>query len=214
MKSYSAALAVFAAASLVGTASAQNLQYTGLARPDALTASVSINGGSFTNLYAGSLKFTDGSETIFTYCADPVAVLNSGFNSYSAGLVDLGGSSSMSLAGKILASNYLNANSADEQAGLQLAIWSALLDGGPAFNANGANFKVNNVNANALNFASNYFASAVDPGDVLVTLYSSSANGAQSQLTASPVPEPFTMGLLGVAGLGLALRRRRQNQKA
>ncbi len=213
MKSYSAAFVVIAAAVLTSTAAAQNLQYNGLARPDALTASVSVNGGAFSTLYAGSLKFTDGTETLYTYCADPLATLNSSFNTYSAGLVDLSGSGSMSLAGKILATNYFNASSADEQAGLQLAIWSALLDGGPAFDANGANFKVNNVNANALNFASNYFSSAVDPGDVLVTLYSSSANGAQSQLTASPVPEPFTMGILGAAGIGIALRRRRQ-QKA
>lgn len=214
MKFNSAALVVIAAAVLSSTASAQNLQYSGLARPDTLTANVSVNGGAFTSLYAGSLKFTDGTETIFTYCADPLSVLNSNFNTYSSSLVDLDGASSMSLAGKILATNYQTADTAEEQAGMQLAIWSALLDGGPAFNANGTNFKVNNVSASALNFASSYFASAVNPGDTFVTLFSSNAAGAQSQLTASPVPEPFTMGLLGAAGLGLALRRRRQNQKA
>lgn len=211
MKAYSFAICLAATAALSGSAFADNLKYTGMDRADAITASISVNGSSFYTVMAGQLNFTDGTSSIDTYCADAASMLNGGsFYSYTPATLDLSASSNLSLAGRIAANSFAAATTADQQAGLQLAIWSALYNGGPSFDANGANFKVTGVNANALNFASTYFSTNTDPGDKLVTYFGSSANGAQSQLTVAPVPEPFTMLTLGAGALAFGLRRRRK----
>ncbi len=211
MKAYSFAICLAATAALSGSAFADNLKYTGMDRADAITASISVNGSSFNTVMAGQLNFTDGTNSIDTYCADAASLLSgSGFFSYVPSTVDLSGASNLSLAGRIAANSFATATTADQQAGLQLAIWSAIYDGGPNFDANGANFKVTGVNANALNFANTYFTLNTDPGDQVVTYFGSNANGAQSQLTVAPVPEPFTMLTVGAGALALALRRRRK----
>lgn len=210
MKAYSLAICFAAAAALSTSALAQNLQYTGMDRPDALSASISVNGSAFYGVMAGQLNFTDGSNTLDTYCADATKFLNGSFHSYTPSIVDLSGASNLSLAGRILANSYATATTADQQAGLQLALWEAIYDGGATFDGSTSNFKVQNVNANALNFASSYYLLNTDPGDTTVTHFTSSANGAQNQLTAAPVPEPFTMLTFGAGALALALRRRRK----
>lgn len=210
MKAYSLAICFAATAALSTSAFAQNLQYTGMDRPDALSASISVNGSSFYGVMAGRLNFTDGTNNFDTYCANALTFLNGGFNTYTPSSVDLSGASNLSLAGRILANSFDTATTADEQAGLQLALWSAIYDGGASFDANGTNFKVSGVNANALNFASSYYLLNTDPGTHFVTHYTSNANGAQNQLTAAPVPEPFTMLTLGAGALALGLRRRRK----
>jgi len=212
MKFLSKIIFVAAAATAACASFAEDLKFAGMGSSSPLSVSVSLNGGSFKNTYAGILKMTDGVQTINSYCADVFSPLNTSYHSYTVSNVDFNAGTNLAMAGRIVANSYFEADTASEQAALQLAIWSALHNGGSAFNAGGSAVKFSNVSSDILSLASVYFdKGSVDPVNS-ATFFGSSASGAQSQIMASPVPEPFTMGLLGAAGLAAILRRRRASR--
>lgn len=211
MKILSKIILVAVSALAACSAFAEDLKFAGMANSSPLKVSISLNGGDFKNTYAGILKMTDGSQTINSYCANVFSPLNTSYHSYTASNVDFNGGTNLSMAGRIVANSYFDADTASEQAALQLAIWSALHNGGSSFNANGSAVKFSGVSSDVLSLASQYFQKGfLDPVNS-ATFYGSSEAGAQSQITASPVPEPFTLGFLGAAGLAAFLRRRRMN---
>lgn len=192
--------------SIVGLASAQTLTYTGMNRSDALTGTVTLDGNS-KNVYIGAINFTDGTNSLMTYCADLASPLNGSGHNYNLSSVDFGDVTGLGLAARIVAIHYDVANTADKQAGLQLAVWSALYDNGASFSASGVRFQVNSgVNANALNFASTYYLAGVSASPTnSVDFYATAQAGGQSQLHAVPEPASMAVLALGVAGV---LRRR------
>jgi hypothetical protein len=117
----------------------------------------------------------------------------------------------MSLAAKILATGFSSATTADQQAGLQLAIWDAIYDNGSSFSSGTGNFSVvSGVSNTVLNYASSYFTAGKNSNPTTaVELFSSQGAGGQSQLHV--VPEPASMAVLGLGALGLI--RRRRNKK-
>lgn len=189
---------------------AEDLKFAGMGLSSPLSVSISLNGGSFKNTYAGILKMTDGTETIQTYCANVFSPMNTSFHSYVPETVDFNSGTNLAMAGKIVANSYFEADTAKEQAALQLAIWSALHNGGNSFNANGSAFKVSGVSSEVLSLASLYFDKGFDATSNTATFFGSTEAGAQSQIMANPVPEPFTLGLVGAVGLAAMIRRRRQ----
>lgn len=189
---------------------AEDLKFAGMGLSNPLTVQISLNGGSFKNTNAGILKMTNGAQTIETYCANVFSPMNTSYHSYVPETVDFDSGTNLAMAGKIVANSYFEADTAQEQAALQLAIWSALHNGGSSFNANGSVFKVSGVSSEVLSLASLYFNNGFNDTSNTVIHFASSQAGAQSQIMANPVPEPFTMGLLGAAGLAAVLRRRRQ----
>jgi hypothetical protein len=202
------------AMSILGVASvanAQSLKFTGtqLSSPD--TGTISVNGNNET-VAMGALKFNTGSTDIVTYCADALSPLNNSSNPYSVGLVDLSAGTGLALAGKILATNFFSATSADEQAGLQLAIWDALYDNGSTFDASTGNMKVvSGVNAATLGYASSYYTNGANSQpSVAVELFHSNGAGGQSQIHV--VPEPASIAVLSMGIFGL-IRRRKANNK-
>lgn len=212
MKTSTTAL-ILGAMTLAAMSQAQSLKYTGTNLPDTKSAKITVLTDSPKTVKAGALNFTNGSSTLTTYCADARSPLDGAFHGYSSMTVDTTAASGLAIAGRIVGQGIGTATNADKQAGLQLAIWSALYDGGANFNANGANFKVQNVSNSILNYAASYYSAgknSVLPSTVQVTLYATTAQGGQSQLAVSTVPEPFSMATLGLGLAGLAARRRRK----
>ncbi len=195
-----------AAVAISGSAQAIDLTFSGMSLPDAQTASISVNGSSFTSVYAGQLNFATGSSTLGTYCADALSFLNGSSHTYSETNLALTSATNLGIAGTILANSQGSALTAAQQAGLQLAIWEALYDGGSSFNA-GGNFSVSGASAETLGYASQYYSSYCVTPTNCVTYFGTNQSGGQSQMTA--VPEPMTIAALGMGSLAL-LRRRRQ----
>lgn len=203
-------LFVALAFAIIAPANAQNLQYTGAELSGIKSATVSINGGANKNVLAGRLKFTDGTINLLTYCIDAESPLNSAVHGYTSNTLNTNAANGLAYAGRIVGNAFNLATTTEQQAGLQLAIWSAIYDAGTSFTANGSNFKVSNVNQAVLNWANTYYAGkdAPLPATVVVTTYTTQAAGGQSQMSTEVVPEPASMLALG-AGLALVARRRK-----
>jgi len=190
-----------------GSAEAIDLTYAGMSLPNAATASISVNGSSFSSVYAGQINFTSSSGSLSTYCADALSRLNGASNSYAVSQLDLSQNTNLGKAGTILANNQAGATSAAQQAGLQLAVWEAIYDGGATFDASNAGFKAKNVSSEILGFASQYYATYSTTPTNSVTYFGTNQAGGQSQMTA--VPEPMTVAALGMGSLALLRRRRK-----
>ena len=192
-------------------ANAQSLQFTGMQLGNPNSGVVSLNGNN-ENVYMGALTFTDGVDSIVTYCADLSSPLNGNYNSYSVGLVDQGDGSGLARAARILAASFLDATDPDKQQGLQLAIWEALYDNGSSFDYTSGHLQITSgVGVNALADAALYYAAPLPntpSSDVL--LYHALGAGGQSQI--QPVPEPASVLVLSL-GL-IAFARRRQVKKS
>ena len=117
-----------------------------------------MNGSAFTSVYAGQLNFSNGSSTLGTYCADALSFLNGSSHTYTESGVTLNTSTNLGIAGTNLANSQGSALTAAQQAGLQLAVWEALYDGGTTFDA-GGKFQVSGASAEALGYASEYYGS-------------------------------------------------------
>ena len=197
---------------VASVANAQSLKFTGTQLGSVDSGTISVNGTTET-VGMGALTFSTGSGSIVTYCADALSFLNSNSNPYTAGPVNMTNGTGLALAAKIMASGFSSATSADQQAGLQLALWDAIYDNGSSFNASSGNMKVvSGVNAATLGFASSYYAAGVNSSASSgVDLFKAQGNGGQDQLHVNPVPEPATLAVLGLGVFGV-VRRRKTNK--
>ncbi len=204
-------LLVALVATISSFAQADSLQFTGAELSNIGTARIQVNGGAPKNVGAGRLKFSDGANTILTYCFDAESPLNSGVHSYSPSIVDTNSANGLGYAGRIIGNYFSSAVTNDQQAGLQLAIWSAIYDANTSFTENGANFKVTNVSSAVIAWANTYYQGKDLPLNFTtqVKAFSTQETGGQSQLTVEAVPEPASMLAL-TAGLAALARKRKQ----
>lgn len=203
-KSYLAAAIIVSGTCLVSTAHADHLKFQG----DALGSSteqvrVRLNGHSLGTVGAGKLKFSDYSTSTpyETVCADIDASLDGHSHSYSVSTTNPLGSTALDAAGRIVGTYFASATTADQQAGLQVAVWDALYNGGGSLNLNG-HLKVTHMTSGATYWAGVYYA-AVNGTQGAALYFHTSDCGGQSQLTAQAVPEPSALMGLGILALGL-----------
>ena len=208
MRLYSLILAMAALTTIVGTASAVNLTYVGPALSGEDTGTISLNGSSEA-VNIGALSFTDGVTTFSTYCADLTSFVDGSAHGYSASSTSPTGTTGIDLAGRIVAVNAGNALTADQSAGLQLAVWSAIYNGGTSFNANGAHFGVTGVSNAVIADATSYYLAANGTVGSASYYNIASGQGGQSQLAVQPAPEPACMALVVMGAIGAAKRRRK-----
>lgn len=200
-------LVALVATAVSSSAMAIDLKFTGTTLSNAESVKISVNGSSFKSVFAGELKFSTSGGSLSTYCVDALSPLGSSAKSYTVSELVQTSSTGLGRAASILANHQASAITAAQQAGLQLAIWEALYDGGSTFNANSAGFKVTGASSAALSFASTYYNSFDNPTNLDVTFYCTNQAGGQSQITA--VPEPMTFATLGVGLVALVRRRRK-----
>lgn len=203
---------LFAPFILTATAFGQNLtlHFDGTALNNADTVKVVYNGQQ-EKVLAGELQFSQIDHNfLFTYCSDLGTSLGDGNLKYSVHETNPTGTTGIDLAGRILEANFSVATTAHQQAALQLAIWSALYNGGSTFNSNGHDFKVKDGNQAVLTQASNYYTAGTHfVGSAL--WYKGEGDGAQGQLGYQAVPLPASIGFLAMGILGLAAKRRQNS---
>ena len=207
------ALIAGTALSAISSADTANLTFAGLAYSGTLSGNVTFldsvtNTNTTENVYIGKLLFQDGSSEFETVCADIGSIVDGSSHTYSVSYTNPLDGTNLSKAGDIVAADFNQANDAQSGAALQLAVWSALYNGGSTFNANGSGFQVTGVSNSVLQQAAAYYSDLNLNGSA--TYFSIAPGfGGQSQLTITPAPEPASIAALGIGIAGLIARRRK-----
>lgn len=199
---------VFSAASSAETLTFKGLEYSGTLTGSVTYMDSSNHTHSTGDIYIGKLKFSNGSSTFATLCADLGSVVDNAPHDYDVSFTSPS-DSGIGLAGKIAALNFNSALDPTTAGALQLAVWDALYEGGAQFDANSAKFKVKGVDNSVLTLAATYYADGYNQMQGSAEYFSIAQGcGGQSQLTV-PAPEPASMAALGFGLIGLIARRRR-----
>ncbi|MBX3110388.1 MAG: PEP-CTERM sorting domain-containing protein [Fimbriimonadaceae bacterium] len=123
-------------------------------------------------------------------------------------LIPTMGNAGMTLAAKLYNSFAGGVTTADEGAGLQMAIWEAVVDNG-AVDFSSGNFKDNGTAAGIMTKA-NFYLANIGSNDAAYFLDAVHIQD-KNQSMIGPVPEPASMSVLALGAAGLL---RRRNKKA
>lgn len=144
------------------------------------TVTVMLDGKRTKSTYAGVLGFRDASTAWTSVCADVRAPISKGqrFKVRPIAARELG--LNIARAGAIVAKYLPQVRTADECAGLQLAVWEAVEDGGEQADFLSGKFRAQ-APRTALNFAQQMYLNAGESGESL--FLQAGDGGGQSQLT-------------------------------
>jgi len=141
---------------------------------------ICLDGRKVETTFAGKLGFRDRRNEWTSVCgAVRVPIMKGQYTTFRA-LDSRSVGRNISKAGNIVGNCFSAARTPDQCAGLQIAVWEALEDGGDRPNFFGGHFQVRADNA-VLNIAQEYYATiAQDKG---ATYLESAGNHTQSQFT-------------------------------
>jgi hypothetical protein len=127
---------------------------------------VCLDGWKVENTFAGKLGFRTRTASGLSVCANVRGPVSRGqkFVVQPQRSGKVGGN--LALAGSIVASCFVLAQSPDQCAGLQIAVWEAIEDGGASPDFGNGRFRVR-ANAGALAYAAQFYQASRRPGDAL-----------------------------------------------
>lgn len=130
------------------------------------TVSISLDGKPARSEFAGKLGFRDRDSSWTSVCADIRSPVEPGsfFAVQVQSSTKTGGN--IALAGNIVGRYFKEAQTPDECAGLQLAVWEAIEDGGAKPDFGAGKFRVKATDA-VLHFAQEYYGALDEPSDVI-----------------------------------------------
>lgn len=178
------------------------------------TSQINYNGNG-SNVYAGAMNIDVDGTFMEAYCVDLDHHIGFG-DSWQVTAQSYSILSNASTVYNVFANGEAGVNSNDKGAGLQLAIWDALVDNGDGIGAGMGNFKATPSGSIASEYASFITGGANAPSmPVSVTVWQAVSHGPngdkfQNLITLNPVPEPATMVVLGGALAAAVARRRRK----
>ena len=142
---------------------------------------VLLDGRQMKSTFAGKLAFRDEKGSWLSVCADVRRPISQRQTTRVMPRESSRVGGHVSLAGNIVARHFKSAQTADQCAGLQLAVWEALEDGGvnPDFGA--GKFQAR-AGAAALAWAAQYYQAIETPGSALYL--DTTPTGPQPQLVA------------------------------
>ena len=145
------------------------------------TVAICLDGRTVKNSYAGKLSFRDSRRAWTSYCANVRGPVRQGQIFPVRELSSKKAGGSVAIAGNIVAKYFKLAQNADQCAGLQLAIWEAIEDGGLKPNFAAGRFQARASLAVMAN-AEEFYQAAEAPGEALY-LQTGNGGGGQSQIT-------------------------------
>ncbi len=196
---------------ILSTASATTLYVDGLQSGKYDDVHIKYNGND-KHVNAGTFAARlDASAAFDAYCVDLDHTVSPP-SSYAVNLLTQNSLSNGALVGRLYNMFSSSVDSSSKGAGLQMAIWDAIVDGGDGFAA--GNFIDNGTSGSILTKASNYLTAAtLSPLSPSSIYYYEALDhpGGRNQNLVGPVPEPGTMIALGMGLVGAFKRRAKRS---
>lgn len=143
---------------------------------------VMIDGRQTRTTFAGKLGFRDQNRTWLSLCADVRSPIASGqfFTVRPRLTSQIGGRAT--LAGNIVAKYFRSAKTADQCAGLQLAVWEAMEDGGEHANFGAGRFRAK-ASMSALDYGQEFYEAIYEAREA--AFLESQDGGGQDQISTT-----------------------------
>lgn len=166
---------------------------------------VEVSGVRNGMVFAGRLNFLDGDAgSIKTYCVDLLRGFGPGSTWHVTTMDSQSLDDRLKMAGNIISAASGLAKTNDQAAGLQLAVWDVLYNGGAKLDLTHGAFKAT-ANASALGYAEQYYALRTKTGHSIYYKPTCNCGGGGEMAT----PEPASIGAL-LIGVGALVRRKKK----